>query len=183
MASGFQRVKLRAMFDAFDANGDGYLQEEDFHALAARWGRLPRVTAEAGLADRVRSVMLGWWQQLAAAVDTDRDGRIDMDDLLAMVDRLGDMREAVTATADTVFDAVDEDGDGRISRGEHRRLIDVWHGREVAVGTTFEVLDRDADGCLSRSEFAELWVQFWISDDPTEPGNYMCGPLTGIPIG
>ncbi|ANB04357.1 calcium sensor EFh [Streptomyces ambofaciens] len=183
MASEFQRIKLHAMFDAFDVNDDGYLQEEDFHALAARWGRLPRVQADAELTERVRSVMLGWWQQLAAAVDTDEDGRIDMDDLLAMVDRLGALREAVTATADTVFDAVDEDADGHISRREHQRLIDVWHGREIAVGTTFDVLDRDADGRLTRAEFAELWVQFWISDDPTEPGNYMCGPLTGIPIG
>ena len=99
MASEFQREKLRAMFDAFDADGNGYLEEADFAALAIRWGRLPRVRTETGLAVRVESVMRGWWQQLSAAVDTDEDGRIDMDDLLAMVDLLPSIPDAVTATA------------------------------------------------------------------------------------
>ncbi|MGW7426338.1 EF-hand domain-containing protein [Streptomyces sp. NPDC054813] len=180
MASEFQRNKLRAMFDAFDADGNGYLEEEDFAALAVRWGRLPRVRAESELAVRVESVMRGWWRQLAAAVDADGDGRIDMDDLLAMVDLLPSIPEAVTATADTVFDAVDENGDGRISRGEHKRLIDTWHGRPIETGEVFDRLDQDGDGHLSRPEFAVLWTVFWTSDDPREPGNLMCGELPQV---
>ncbi|MET9825868.1 EF-hand domain-containing protein [Streptomyces sp. NPDC006349] len=183
MASEFQHTKLRAMFDAFDVDGDGYLEEADFTALAARWGGLARVRTEADLAARVRDVMLGWWQHLSTTVDTDGAGRISMAGILAMVDRLPSMHETVTATADTVFDAVDENGDGRISRGEHQRLIDVWHGRGIETGSTFDLLDQDGDGYLSRPEFAELWSQFWISDDPTDPGNYLCGPFTGAPTG
>ncbi|MDU0251825.1 EF-hand domain-containing protein [Streptomyces sp. PU10] len=179
MASEFQRTKLQDMFNAFDVNGDGCLEEADFAALTTRWSRLPRVRADGELAVRVEDVLLGWWQHLSEAVDTDDDGRIDMDDLLAMVDRLPAMRDAVAATADTVFDAVDENGDGRISRNEHQRLIDLWHGQRVVTGDVFDRLDQDADGHLSRSEFAALWTQFWISDDPAEPGNYVCGPVAG----
>ncbi|WP_282089509.1 EF-hand domain-containing protein [Streptomyces tendae] len=179
MASEFQRTKLQDMFNAFDVNGDGCLEEADFAALTTRWSRLPRVRADDELAARVEEVLLGWWQHLSEAVDTDNDGRIDMDDLLAMVDRLPTMRDAVAATADTVFDAVDENGDGRISRSEHQRLIDLWHGQGIATGDVFDRLDQDADGHLSRSEFAALWTQFWISDDPAEPGNYVCGPVAG----
>lgn len=43
MASTFQERKLRTVFAAFDADGDGYLREEDFRALVARWNRLPGV--------------------------------------------------------------------------------------------------------------------------------------------
>ncbi|OWA01535.1 calcium sensor EFh [Streptomyces sp. CS159] len=179
MASEFQRTKLQDMFNAFDVNGDGCLEEEDFAALASRWSRLPRVRANAELAARVEDVLLGWWQHLSSAVDSDNDGRIDMNDLLAMVDRLPSMRETVAATADTVFDAVDANGDGRISRGEHQQLIDLWHGRGVTTGDVFDRLDQDADGHLSRPEFTVLWTQFWISDDPAEPGNYICGPVAG----
>ncbi|MEV7323920.1 EF-hand domain-containing protein [Streptomyces sp. NPDC093970] len=175
MASEFQRDKLRAMFDAFDADGNGYLEEADFVALAVRWGRLPRVRAESELALRVESVMRGWWRHLSETVDADGDGRIDLDDLLDMVDVLPSIPEAVTATADTVFDAVDENGDGRIGRDEHKRLIDTWHGRPVETGDVFDRLDQDGDGYLGRPEFADLWTQFWTSDDPREPGNLMCG--------
>ncbi|MFC9795709.1 hypothetical protein ACFVJI_24100 [Streptomyces sp. NPDC127584] len=41
--------------------------------------------------------------------------------------------------------------------------------------------DLYGNGFLSRLEFAALWTQFWISDDPGEPGNLMCGPVTGTP--
>ncbi|HEY8979532.1 MAG TPA: EF-hand domain-containing protein [Streptomyces sp.] len=177
MSSEFQRVKLRAMFEAFDADGNGYLEEADFVALADRWGRLPRVKGRAELAARVDGVLKGWWQHLSQAVDTDHNGRIDMDDLLAMVDLLPTMPEAVAATAETIFDAVDENADGRISRTEHQQLVDTWHGRPVDTGDTFGHLDQDADGYLSRPEFTALWAQFWISDDPAEPGNLMCGPI------
>ncbi|MFJ3667021.1 EF-hand domain-containing protein [Streptomyces sp. NPDC090106] len=180
MASGFQRIKVQAMFDVFDVDGNGWLEESDFVALAARWGRLPRVDAGSELAARVDSVIMGWWHLLsAAAAERGKTGRIDVEELLHMVDLLPGMRDTVAATADTVFDAVDENGDGRISRGEHQRLIDTWHGREIGVADVFDTLDQDGDGHLSRSEFAELWIQFWISDDPAEPGNLMCGPLSG----
>ncbi|MFF8861161.1 EF-hand domain-containing protein [Streptomyces sp. NPDC015139] len=179
MASEFQRNKLRAMFDAFDADGNGYLEQQDFEALTARWCRMPRVAGEPELAGRVESVMMGWWGHLAAAAGPGRDARIDMDGLLGVVDRLPAMRAETMATADVVFDAVDDDRDGRISRTEHRRLIDAWHGRPVETGDVFDHLDQDGDGYLSRSEFAFLWTQFWTSDDPGDPGNLMCGPLGG----
>ncbi|MEK9520629.1 EF-hand domain-containing protein [Streptomyces sp. NPDC087908] len=183
MASGFQRVKVQAMFDAFDADGNGYLEGSDFEALAGRWERLPRVAGEPELAARVHTVLMGWWELLSTSGGDGRVERIGMAELMAMVDRLPSMPQAVTATADTIFDAVDENGDGRISRGEHEQLISTWHGRSIPTGDVFHRLDQDGDGYLSRPEFAALWTQFWISDDPEEPGNLMCGPVNGTPAG
>ncbi|MFJ2730039.1 EF-hand domain-containing protein [Streptomyces collinus] len=177
MASEFQRDKLVDMFRAFDADANGYLDQRDFQALAERWRGLPRVRPGSELAARVDAVMLGWWDHLAAHVDTDRDGRVDLGEVLAMVDRLPTMRDVVAATAETVFDAVDEDGDGRISPAEHQRLVDTWHGESVDVADVFDRLDADGDGYLGRREFTGLWVQFWTSDDPAEPGNQLCGPV------
>ncbi|MFB6888188.1 EF-hand domain-containing protein [Kitasatospora sp. NPDC056327] len=175
MASGFQRRKLREVFTAFDTDGDGCLRKGDFEALAERWSRLPAVRRDPALRDRVEALMTGWWDHLLAVADTDRDGTVDREEFLALVDRLPALRDVVTATADTVFDAVDENGDGRISRDEHARLVDVWHGRSVDTADVFELLDLDGDGYLGRPEFALLWEQFWISADPSEPGNAMCG--------
>ncbi|WP_371129912.1 hypothetical protein [Streptomyces sp. 2231.1] len=60
MAGEFQRNKLRAMFDAFDADGNGYLEQQDFEALTARRCRMPRVAGEPAPAGRVENVMMGW---------------------------------------------------------------------------------------------------------------------------
>ncbi|WP_424217214.1 EF-hand domain-containing protein (plasmid) [Streptomyces sp. BI20] len=182
MAGVFQRAKVQAMFDAFDADGNGVLEERDFEALTERWGRLPRVADGPELAARVRLVIMGWWRHLSTVGDAEGVDRIGMTELLAMVDRLPSMRESVEATAEAIFDAVDENGDGAISREEHRILIDTWHGRPIATEGVFDRLDGDGDGRLDRAEFAALWTQFWISEDPAEPGNLMCGPVPGFPL-
>ncbi len=179
MASAFQERKLRGMFDAFDADGDGCLREEDFRALVARWGRLPGVGPGTQLRERVEALLMGWWAALLAVGDANGDGGVDMAELLTLVDRLPAMIGDVTATADTLFDAVDSDGDGRISPAEHLRLVETWNGSPVDMTGVYARLDLNADGHLSRDEFVLLWRQFWTSDDPAEPGNWLCGRLPG----
>ncbi|MBY8882670.1 EF-hand domain-containing protein [Actinacidiphila acidipaludis] len=175
MASAFQESKLRGMFDAFDVDGDGYLREEDFRALTARWSRLPGVDPGTELRARVEDLMMGWWAVLLEVGDADGDGAVDMGELLTVVDRLPGMVGDVTATANVVFDAIDTNSDGRISPEEHRRLVETWNGQTVDMTGVFDVLDPNGDGYLSRDEFALLWRQFWTSNDPSEPGNWLCG--------
>lgn len=177
MASGFQERKLKGMFAAFDADSDGYLREEDFRALVERWSRLPGVGPGTELRTRVETLLMGWWAALLEVGDANGDGAVDMQELLSLVDRLPAMTADVTATADTVFDAVDANGDGRISPEEHHRLVETWNGRPVEMAGIFELLDLNGDGHLSREEFALLWRQFWISDNPVEPGNWLCGRI------
>ncbi len=175
MASAFQERKLREMFAVFDADGDGCLREEDFRALVARWSRLPRVGPGTELRARVESLLMGWWAALLENGDANGDGTVDMGELLSLVDKLPTMVADVTATAETVFDAVDADGDGTISPEEHRRLVETWNGQPVDMTGVFELLDPNGDGHLSREEFALLWRQFWMSDNPADPGNWLCG--------
>ncbi|MFF7330049.1 EF-hand domain-containing protein [Streptomyces sp. NPDC090306] len=177
MASAFQERKLRGMFAAFDADSDGFLREEDFRALVRRWRALPGVGPGTELGARVETLLMGWWAALLQTGDANGDGAVDMAELLTLVDKLPAMVADVTATADTVFDAVDANGDGRISPEEHRRLVETWNGRPVDMAGVFELLDLNGDGHLDRAEFARLWRQFWISDDPLEPGNWLCGRL------
>ncbi|MYT69163.1 MULTISPECIES: EF-hand domain-containing protein [unclassified Streptomyces] len=181
MASAFQERKLRGMFTAFDTDGDGYLREDDFRALVNRWLQLSAAAPGTDLGTRVQTLVMGWWAALLEVGDANGDGTVDMDELLALVDKLPAMVDSVTATADTVFDAVDADGDGRISPEEHRRLVETWNGQPTDITGVFELLDLNGDGHLSREEFATLWRQFWISDDPAAPGNWLCGriPVAG----
>jgi hypothetical protein len=173
MASDFQHSKIARVFTAMDADGDGYLTEDDFRALTARW-----ITLRGdGDHTRLTAIMMGWWTTLRDAAGT---GQVAIDDVLAVVDQLGQMPQAVTGTAEAVFEAVDENADGRISPAEYRQLIEAWNGRETDTSEVFTLLDLNHDGYLSRSEFTEHWMEFWAGDNPAAPGSWVFG---SFPVG
>jgi Ca2+-binding EF-hand superfamily protein len=175
MASEFQRQKIARVFTAMDVDDDGFLEQEDFEALTARWAAVRGWTPGSADHDRLSSLMMGWWKTLLAAYDVDTDGRVTLDEVLLVVDELHSMFDVVSATATEMFDAIDENADGMISAAEYRRLIETWMGRETDTDEVFSMLDLNGDGHLSREEFTELWSQFWASDDPSAPGTWVFG--------
>jgi hypothetical protein len=180
MASEFQRRKVATVFEAMDADGRGHLVAADFEALATRWTRLrgqrPGTEAHA----KLRAIMLGWWISLSAAAEY--ADRVSIDDVLTVVDALPAMTAAVAATADAMFEAVDENGDGRVSRAEYRRMIEAWNGRTTDTDEVFELLDLDGDGAITVDEFRLLWTEFWAGDDPASPGTWVFGRFD-LPLG
>ena len=177
MASELQRRKVAGVFGAMDVDGDGFLEREDFQALAERWTAVRDLAPGDPDHARLTGIMMGWWETLLAASDRDRDDKATLDEVLLVVDRLPGMLDAVRATAAAMFEAVDQNGDGRISAAEYRQLIETWNGRPVDTGAIFHRLDLDGDGHLSRAEFTELWIEFWVGDDPTSPGTWVFGRL------
>ena len=175
MASEFLRRKIRAVFRAMDADSNGLLEEADFAAVTRRWAAIRGWEAGAEGHDRMRSIMLGWWAGLVMA-DQDGDGKVDFDELMTLVDQLGAMDEEVYATADAMFDAIDENGDGRVSLEEHKQVVQAWKGSDDGVEDVFPQLDLNGDGHLSREEFRELWSGFWRGDDTDSPSQWLFGP-------
>jgi Ca2+-binding EF-hand superfamily protein len=177
MASAFQRRKIAGVFTAMDVDEDGFLEEADFEALTQRWGAIRgREPGSAGH-DRMRSIMMGWWAALLAMSDQDRDDKVSLDEVMLTVDRLGAMDAEVMATADSMFDAIDEDGDGLIAVEEHKQVVQAWKGSDAGVDEVFPRLDLDGDGYLSHAEFRELWADFWRGDNPSAPGQWVFGPF------
>ncbi|GAB3450661.1 EF-hand domain-containing protein [Actinophytocola sediminis] len=161
------------MFTAMDVNGDGYLERADFDALADRWVSIRGKTR----ADRLREIMVGWWTVLHAASDQNRDEKVTLGEVLATVENLGTMLDLVAATATSMFEAVDQDGDGQVSAEEYGRMIHAWTGDDAPTEAGFARLDLDGDGVLSKAEFIRHWVEFWAGDDQNAPGTYMFGDL------
>jgi Ca2+-binding EF-hand superfamily protein len=177
MASDFQRRKVAGVVNAMDVDQDGFLEEEDFEALTERWVGIRGWEPGSAGYDRMRSIMMGWWATLLAASDQDRDDKVSLDEVLLVVDRLHAMDAEVMGTADCMFDAIDENGDGRIAVEEHKQVVKAWKGSDGGVDEVFPRLDLDGDGYLSRAEFRELWADFWRGDDPASPGQWVFGPF------
>lgn len=175
MASDFQRRKIGGVFRAMDVNQDGFLDESDFRALTERWTGMRGLATDSPDHAQLGAIMMGWWETLVAASDADRDNQVTLDEVLAVVDQLGEMPEAVTGTASAMFEAIDENADGEISAAEYRQLIEAWNGCETDTDEIFPLLDLNGDGHISKDEFAELWFDFWVADDPNSPGAWVFG--------
>ncbi|WP_410644627.1 EF-hand domain-containing protein [Amycolatopsis sp. lyj-346] len=173
MASDFQRRKISGVFGAMDADGDGFLTETDFRALTARWLGLRGTDAGTPAGQQLAAVMMGWWGTLDDAAGG--GGKVSLDQVLQVVDALPSMPDAVTGTAEAMFEAVDENGDGVISAAEYDRLIAAWNGVGAPSDDVFALLDSDGDGGLSRDEFTRHWFEFWAGDDPAAPGSRVFG--------
>ncbi|ONI73942.1 calcium sensor EFh [Kribbella sp. ALI-6-A] len=175
MASEFQRRKVAGVFHAMDADGNGYLNESDFVTLTDRWAGVRGWEPGTANHDRMRTIMMGWWSALATLSDADHDDKVSLDELMNVVDQLPAMDDAVYATADVMFDAIDHDGDDRIALAEHKQVVYAWKGSDDGVEQVFPRLDADGDGQLSREEFRELWSGFWRGDDPASPSQWVLG--------
>lgn len=154
---------------------DGFLAREDFAALAARWTVHRGVAPDSTEAARLTTIMMGWGAMLLAAADLDRDERVTLDEVLLVVDRLAADTTPVATTAAAVFEAIDADGDRRITAAEYRELIETWNGVPTDTGAVFALLDLDGDGHLSEEEFVALWTEFWAGDNPNAAGTRVFG--------
>jgi Ca2+-binding EF-hand superfamily protein len=174
MASELQRRKTALVFAAMDVDFDGFLDQDDFAALAARWTVNRGLAPDSPEADRLSAIMLGWWDVLLATSDTD-DDKVTLNDVLRVVDQLSADTAPVAATAAAMFEAIDANGDGRISAAEYRELIETWNGTPTDTDEIFSLLDLDGDGHISREEFVTLWTEFWAGDNPNAAGTWVFG--------
>jgi hypothetical protein len=182
MASELQRRKVAGVFEAMNVKGDGFLTKADFEALSDRWTGLRGWAPGSPGYLRLNTIMMGWWSALRLASDTDGADRIDLADVLRLVDRLPSMSDSMAATADAMFDAIDENDDNVISRAEYHQLIEAWTGVATDTDEIFPLLDLNGDGHISRAEFTELWTEFWAGDDADAPGTWVFGRFE-LPVG
>src|SRR4051794_1817105 len=107
MLTELRLQKINRVFDAFDSDGDGWLEEED-HELKTR-----QVAAVRGWVpgsaeyQNLRDIYMSFWEQLRHA-DTSRDDRVSRDEYQVFLERLVSDPAAFKATSraasDFVFD-------------------------------------------------------------------------------
>jgi Ca2+-binding EF-hand superfamily protein len=124
------------------------------------------------------------WQNAAAAIDGDGDGRISRDEYIryafaADLDRTTFVAAVVWPITDALWDALDGDGDEHLTRREYLRLWTAYGVDGDAAGRAFRMLDGDGDGRLSKDDFAQAIYDFFYSDDPGRAGVPILGRHAG----
>ncbi|MBB5914783.1 Ca2+-binding EF-hand superfamily protein [Nocardia transvalensis] len=183
IASGVLSRKLDRIFRFLDADGDGELRPEDVTVLAARLagafdapGDRPKIDAlERALAEIVRTDVM--------PMDADGNGGVDIREFGAgFRHAIDNGPEAMLSRFDVMVDAwmnlADSNGDGVIDQAEFTRMYTMTLGVPADdLAIAFAKLDRDGNGTLDREEIRTATREYYTSDDPAAPGNWLFGPM------
>lgn len=182
MASEFQIKKYRHMFNVFDTNSDGGVDENDTMQVVAKMAELRGIPTDSPQYKKLRGDYQAWWQMLGQQLDADHDGRVTEDEFVTFWANFADIARAgnelfanlLVASGETNFDLLDTNGDGTISLEEYTDWLKA-QSVETDFETCFNSLDLDRDGLLQRDEAGAMLRNFILSDDPDASGNLLYG--------
>jgi len=122
-------------------NGDGFIQKHELKAVVTKMGQAPTNEELDAMFD---------------AADLDKDGNIDFNEFLMIA-----KANPLTLSLRMVFDELDVDGDGYITRSELRtafqRMGHVLNDQEIK--TIYKQVDANNDGKITFEEFCNVMVR------------------------
>ena len=181
MLTDLQRRKIRHLFDVYDARGNGYLDRDDYealaHAAAAARGHAPGSDAH----EAITHAFYTRFRRLEAIADFSRDGRVSVDEWVdffeIVLEDAAAFEQVVGATVGFVFELFDLNDDAMLDARELARLRRAFGIPADDGDALFARLDTNGDGRLSAREAREAIATFFRSDDPDTPANEFFGPL------
>ncbi|KAI1731434.1 EF hand domain-containing protein [Ditylenchus destructor] len=132
---------LRGIFHEFDLNGDGYIQKNELKAVMIKMGQSP--TEEELIA-------------MFNAADQDQDGNIDFHEFLTIA-----RANPLSLSLKAVFEELDVDGDGHITRSELRTAFQrMGHAlTDQEIKAIYKHVDINNDGKINFQEFCEMMTR------------------------
>ncbi len=180
MLTDIQVRKLTKLFGLYDTNDDGVLVHQDFINLGRRLAAIRRRLRASPHQERILAHLEQDWISLCAAADRNHDAQITLDEWLAYYDGvLDDIKQymsRIIALVTLLFDAFDQDGDGRISEREWMDLLAVFNVLPIYASSVFLNLDINQDGSLNQDEVLNLIHDFFYLSEPYAPANFIFGP-------
>jgi Ca2+-binding EF-hand superfamily protein len=178
MTSTLMDQKFTLLFGWFDQDRDGQLTQQDLQATAMVFAQ---VAANEDHTNRtaIHAAFEQWWQLLLKRADSDADGQVSRSEFITAMEDItapAHFESAVMAIADAVMRAADTDGDGVLSRDEYVAMYQTLGVAPEHSTPAFAMLDLDGDGVISHDEYRTAIVDFYLSNDPNAPGNYLLGP-------
>lgn len=173
MLNELQVKKLTHFFNLHDADHDGFVELSDYERLIAR------VEARRGPDAALRALWMKQWKAVSTGQIPANSGRIPIQGWLALWNAILQIsfRPRVGTLTEHLFRTMDVDGDGRIILEEVRAWLELFGQDPAYAEIVFQRCDLNQDGHISAQEWNILIDQFFYSDNPDDPGNFLFGPI------
>jgi Ca2+-binding EF-hand superfamily protein len=143
-------------FQALDANNDGVVDESDFVDLAERVCRRFGIPRGSVAAARLREALRSSARNLLREADSGRDGDVTHKEFVGTLRNQADRGDAGfernKPIAEAIWEIMDNDRDGTVSREEFRRVERAFGISDEIIEAACQQIDRDRDDVLHRDE-------------------------------
>ncbi|CAB0028714.1 unnamed protein product [Trichogramma brassicae] len=176
--SEFRKKKLLFVFNTFfDVNQSGSIDIKDFDLAVQKICEARGWNASHPRFQQTKDTMNKVWDGLQKRADADNDGQISREEWYSMWDEFAknpeNPLEWQRTYMDLVFDVEDVSGDGSIDETEFSQVCTTYGVVESESREAFKKLEVGDE--VTREKFEKLWKQFFSTDDPTLPGNFIFG--------
>jgi len=180
MLTELQTRKLTRLFSLYDVNGNGVIERGDYELVAHHTAI--GLSHQPGSAEyaQLHTEYMASWNNLQQLADSDNDDQLTLAEflsgyaaLMADQERFGTV---IMGLVKTTLRLQDTNQDGKVSAEEHRSYMAAFNAAPTDIAEMFRRLDRDGDGFLTTEEMALNTEEFFLSDDPEAPGNWLVGP-------
>ncbi|KAL6265625.1 calexcitin-2 [Pogonomyrmex barbatus] len=176
--SEFRKKKLLFVFNAFfDVNQSGTIDVKDFDLAVQRICNSRHWKPDDATSQHIKNTLTKVWEGLQQRADADQDGQISRDEWYSMwEDYAKDPAHALEwqqTYMNFMFDLEDSSGDGSIDETEFSKVCSSHGVEEAEAREAFKKLGVGQE--VTREKFADLWKQYFCSDDPNVPGNFIFG--------
>lgn len=166
----------------FDSDQDGILERSDYERMALEVNRVFTFAPGCRQHHRTLRYALRFWELFA----TSEHDRLNLDDFTQVyLYKLSAERPRFLTTlkrlVDTFIALADTDGDGQVSPSEYRMLLQAAFNVPLEESArAYRKLDLDGSGFLEHHEIHQAVVDYFTSEDPDVPGNWLLGRPTWI---
>jgi len=178
MPSAFLEGKFTKEFESLDVDNDGFVSRADFERIADNLASALGLERGSPKSDAIHAQYMVWWEGVATR-DKDGDGRVDLAEWLAYDEEVTSSPEifqkVLEAGADQLFQILDLDADGVVSLEEYTTWVGCYGVSDVMAKEAFQHLAASGTGRLSRAETRERVREYYQSEDPDSPGNWLFG--------
>lgn len=177
MASELQQKKWANMFNMFDVNGDGKIEQADFDQFHTRLYEMRGIGPGDAQYDELNGRFAEFSQALQQVAQSDS---ITIDEWLQFLSHVANSPnkyQVVRPISEAIFGLWDLNGDGHVSLTEYRKLCTVMRLDAEYADQIFTKLDLNQDKQITVDELITLSDEFFVGDDPSAPGNLFFGPL------
>jgi Ca2+-binding EF-hand superfamily protein len=170
MDSAEYEGKIASRFAAFDQDGNGYIDREDFSGAAAALLAEFGVTARSDKGQALYSGAEAFWQGMAGIADVDGDQRVTRQEFVTgAVKRLRDNPQRFAEIARPFLRAliaVAADGGGGVTSAAAERALRVLRVEPAAAARAAAGMDADGDGRINEEEVLAAFAAYCVTPEP-----------------